>query len=54
MPTKVIMDEEFLLSQTSQKLKLQGHLNQKVTDDSQKQIQSDKVQRWFNAEYFYS
>lgn len=50
--SQIIVDEEFLLSQTPQKSKL---LNQVQGQDMlAKQIQSDRVQRWFNAEYFYS
>ena len=57
-PLQVIQDEEYILSQTPQKQKHLGHLSstghQNSQDILEKQVQSDKVQRWFNAEYFYS
>ena len=48
-PNSVIDDEEYLLSQTPSK---PGHLNS--SEFSEKQIESTKVQKFFNAEYFYS
>ena len=50
--SQIIIDEEFLLSQTPQKSKILNSVQGQ--DMVLKQIQSDRVQRWFNAEYFYS
>mgnify|MGYP007102144100 CR=1 FL=1 len=46
--SQVIIDEEYLLSQTPSKTKMSS------TDSGEKPIASENVQRWFNAEYFYS
>lgn len=50
-PYKIIVDEEFLLNQTPSKQLLTSHSQ---NEEGEKQILSDKVQLWFNAEYFYS